>query len=163
MTQTSELIEVLQDALKASQLETKRLRQDNYILNEKLNRNLSSYDEVFLYATHPVILKPGLTATASFKVTGADFYATKINYEGSSLAFEIIDSSERSWSNLQIPADNIMAPGLSLIMPKPKLISKNSVVTVVFTDLRGQEGYPDEDSSPQRASLIFTGYQRFDK
>lgn len=133
-------IQTLQEILLSMQEENKRLRKDNFKLAEKIRKIESgNFDEYFIYATQPIMLASGGTATTTISVTReADFYLTKIvRVATAPFAFLIRDSSnDRQWSNIAIHSDiGSGTAQLPLILPKPRFIARASTITIELTDL----------------------------
>lgn len=133
-------LQSLQEILLSVQEENKRLRKDNFKLAEKVRKIESgNFDEYFIYATNPVTLSSGGTATTTISVTReADFYLTKVVRVSTGIfSFLVRDSSnDRQWSNVAIHSD--MGAGtaqLPLILPKPRFIARASTITIDLTDL----------------------------
>ncbi|MGD2066796.1 MAG: hypothetical protein PVI43_06480 [Candidatus Bathyarchaeota archaeon] len=130
----------LQEILLAMQEENKRLRKDNFKLAEKIRKIESgNFDEYYIYATQPIMLAAGGTATTTISVTReADFYLTKlVRVATAPFAFLIRDSSnDRQWSNIAVHSDiGAGTAQLPLILPKPRFIARASTITVELTDL----------------------------
>lgn len=133
-------IQTLQEILLSMQEENKRLRKDNFKLAEKIRKIESgNFDEYFIYATQPIMLASGGTATTTISVTReADFYLTKIvRVATAPFAFLIRDSSnDRQWSNIAVHSDiGSGTAQLPLILPKPRFIARASTITIELTDL----------------------------
>jgi hypothetical protein len=133
-------IQTLQEILLSMQEENKRLRKDNFKLAEKIRKIESgNFDEYFIYATQPILLASGGTATTTISVTReADFYLTKIvRVATAPFAFLLRDSSnDRQWSNIAVHSDiGAGTAQLPLILPKPRFIARASTITIEFTDL----------------------------
>ena len=133
-------LQTMQEILLSMQEENKRLRKDNFKLAEKIRKIESgNFDEYFIYATNPISLTSGGTATTTISVTReADFYLTKIvRVATGPFAFLVRDSSnDRQWSNIATHSD--LAAGtaqLPLILPKPRFIARASTITIELTDL----------------------------
>jgi len=141
--------------IKAKNEEISRLKKDNFKLAERY-RKLSSgnFDEFFTYASLPIKLSPGGTATTTITITNAaDFYVTKLSRVGGDFAFLIKDSSnDRQWSN--IPIHSQLGAGtaeLPLILPKPRFIARGSTITIELTNL--------SPHSPTEVRLALVGYK----
>ena len=133
-------IQTLQEILLSLQEENKRLRKDNFKLAEKIRKVESgNFDEYFIYATNPISLAPGGTATTTISITReADFYLTKIVRVATGVfSFLLRDSSnDRQWSNVSVHSDiGAGTAQLPLILPKPRFIARASTITLDLTDL----------------------------
>ena len=133
-------LQTLQEILLSMQEENKRLRKDNFKLAEKIRKIESgNFDEYFIYATQPVILAAGGTATTTISITReADFYLTKVvRVATAPFAFMLRDSSnDRQWSNIAVHSDiGAGTAQLPLILPKPRFVARASTMTVEETDL----------------------------
>jgi hypothetical protein len=133
-------MQTLQEILLSMQEENKRLRKDNFKLAEKIRKIESgNFDEYFIYATQPILLASGGTATTTISITReADFYLTKlVRVATAPFAFLLRDSSnDRQWSNIAIHSDiGAGTAQLPLILPKPRFIARASTITLEFTDL----------------------------
>lgn len=133
-------LQTLQEILLSMQEENKRLRKDNFKLAEKIRKIESgNFDEYYIYATQPIMLAAGGTATTTISITReADFYLTKlVRVATAPFAFLVRDSSnDRQWSNIATHSD--IAAGtaqLPLILPKPRFIARASTITIELTDL----------------------------
>ena len=133
-------LQTLQEILLSMQEENKRLRKDNFKLAEKIRKIESgNFDEYFTYATSPITLASGGTATTTISITReADFYLTKlVRVATAPFAFLIRDSSnDRQWSNIAVHSDiGAGTAQLPLILPKPRFIARASTITIELTDL----------------------------
>lgn len=133
-------LQTLQEILLSMQEENKRLRKDNFKLAEKIRKIESgNFDEYFIYATQPIMLAAGGTATTTISITReADFYLTKlVRVATAPFAFLLRDSSnDRQWSNIPVHSDiGAGTAQLPLILPKPRFIARASTVTIELTDL----------------------------
>jgi hypothetical protein len=133
-------LQTLQEILLSMQEENKRLRKDNFKLAEKIRKLESgNFDEYFIYATQPIMLAAGGTATTTISITReADYYLTKlVRVATAPFAFLIRDSSnDRQWSNIPVHSDiGAGTAQLPLILPKPRFIARASTITLEFTDL----------------------------
>jgi len=133
-------LQTLQEILLSMQEENKRLRKDNFKLAEKIRKLESgNFDEYFIYATQPIMLAAGGTATTTISITReADYYLTKlVRVATAPFAFLIRDSSnDRQWSNIPIHSDiGAGTAQLPLILPKPRFIARASTITLELTDL----------------------------
>jgi len=133
-------LQTLQEILLSMQEENKRLRKDNFKLAEKIRKIESgNFDEYFIYATSPITLASGGTATTTISITReADFYLTKlVRVATAPFAFLIRDSSnDRQWSNIAVHSDiGAGTAQLPLILPKPRFIARASTITIELTDL----------------------------
>lgn len=133
-------LQTLQEILLSMQEENKRLRKDNFKLAEKIRKIESgNFDEYFTYATSPITLASGGTATTTISITReADFYLTKlVRVATAPFAFLIRDSSnDRQWSNISVHSDiGAGTAQLPLILPKPRFIARASTITIELTDL----------------------------
>jgi len=133
-------LQTLQEILLSMQEENKRLRKDNFKLAEKIRKIESgNFDEYFIYATSPITLASGGTATTTISITReADFYLTKlVRVATAPFAFLVRDSSnDRQWSNIAVHSDiGAGTAQLPLILPKPRFIARASTITIELTDL----------------------------
>jgi len=130
----------IQEIIESVQEENKRLRKDNYKLAEKVRRVESgNFDEFYTYATNPITLTAGGTATATISITReADFFLTKIVRVSSGIfTFLVKDSSnDRQWSNIALHSDiGAGTAQLPLILPKPRMVARASTLTIDLADL----------------------------
>lgn len=133
-------LSTLQELLLSMQEESKRLRKDNFKLAEKIRKIESgNFDEYFIYATSPITLASGGTATTTISITReADFYLTKVvRVATAPFTFLIRDSSnDRQWSNVAVHSDiGAGTAQLPLILPKPRFIARASTITIELTDI----------------------------
>ncbi len=133
-------IQTLQEILLSMQEENKRLRKDNFKLAEKIRKIESgNFDEYFIYATQPIMLAAGGTATTTISITReADFYLTKlVRVATAPFALLMRDSSnDRQWANIAVHSDiGAGTAQLPLILPKPRFIARASTITIELTDL----------------------------
>jgi hypothetical protein len=133
-------LQTLQEILLSMQEENKRLRKDNFKLAEKIRKIESgNFDEYFIYATQPITLAAGGTATTTISVTReADFYLTKVvRVATAPFAFLVRDSSnDRQWSNIAVHSDiGAGTAQLPLILPKPRYVARASTITIELTDI----------------------------
>ena len=159
-TENTDLIQVLQDALQASQTECKKLRKDNYLINERLKRKSSTgFDDFYTYSTPDIELAPGGGGVASISIDSG-FYVTKLVHTGSNFKFLITEKDlgnipgdvGQQWSNVPLHslsnAGNGSAP---LILPKPRYINSGSVIFIELKNLL---------DTKTTVSLSLIGYKR---
>jgi hypothetical protein len=134
--------------------ENKRLRKDNWKMNDKIRRIESGcFDEFYTFSTLEVELPPKGSATTTITLgREADFYVTKMVRTGRSFKFLVRDTgNDRKWSNIhldcKVGAGTAMLP---LILPKPRFVARTATIEVELLN---------KLNIPNPVSLAFIGYK----